>query len=85
MFDQIKIKNNHQKAKSNIAKAKFFQFINDDIIDRLEPVDKKFHKVLIINHNPEFIANIIKEKLPTKEITYCLDYQNLDYQTNYFD
>ena len=42
MFDLEKLEKNRNKSINVIQASSFYKFIHEDIIDRLEPLDKTF-------------------------------------------
>lgn len=55
MFDLKKLEYNRKKSKKIIESSKFYQFVNNDIIDRLEPIKHTFNDILIIEPAIEVI------------------------------
>ena len=62
MFDLEKLEKNRNKSINVIQASSFYKFIHEDIIDRLEPLDKTFDEILIIK---PVIEEIITEHLET--------------------
>ena len=70
MFDFKKLEQNRKKSRNAIQNSPFYQFIHNDIIDRLEPIDKVFNDILIINPVIENILTLpLKEKFPHHNLT----------------
>ncbi len=49
MFSTRTIERNREKSRKNLYKSPFHKFICEDLLDRLEPVDRKFNNILLIN------------------------------------
>jgi SAM-dependent methyltransferase len=73
MFDLKRLKLNKLKTSGTIESSKFHSFITQDIIDRLEPVDKSWHNILIINNNFELLPSRLQEEFRSASIV-CRQY-----------
>ena len=60
MFDLEKLEKNRNKSINIIQASSFYKFIHEDIVDRLEPLDKTFDEILILK---PAIEEIITEQL----------------------
>lgn len=49
MFDQERLEQNRIKSVNAVHESHFHQFIHEDLMDRLEPIDKKFQEILLID------------------------------------
>ena len=86
MFDIKKLELNRTKAKDFIQTSPFHQFIQTDILDRLEPIEKNFKEILIINPIIEEMLILHLRKLsPEHNLTISGADQNIDYPADKFD
>ena len=70
MFDLKKLELHRKKSKNTIQNSPFYQFIHNDIIDRLEPIDRVFNDILIINPPIEnMLKLLLKAKFPHNNLT----------------
>jgi SAM-dependent methyltransferase len=70
MFDLEKLEKNRKKSVDVINASRFHQFIHEDIIDRLEPINKDFDKILLIEPAIEhMLIEHIKNISPNSTIT----------------
>lgn len=49
MFDIIKTELNRLKYKQQILNSSFYKFTHSDLIERLDPIDRNFKKILLIS------------------------------------
>lgn len=76
MFDLEKLEKNREKSINVIQASSFHKFIHEDIIDRLDPLDKTFDEILIIK---PAIEEIITEHLEVISKNSNIQYvSNLD-------
>ena len=76
MFDLEKLEKNRKKSINVIQASSFHKFIHEDIIDRLDPLDKTFDEILIIE---PAIEEIITEHLEVVSKNLNIQYiSNLD-------
>ena len=76
MFDLEKLEKNREKSINVIQASSFHKFIHEDIIDRLDPLDKTFDEILIIK---PAIEEIITEHLEVVSKNSNIQYvSNLD-------
>jgi NADH dehydrogenase [ubiquinone] 1 alpha subcomplex assembly factor 5 len=70
MFSTRTIERNREKSRKNLYKSPFHKFICEDLLDRLEPVDRKFNNILLINPILEhvFVQNL-NIKYPDHKLT----------------
>lgn len=73
MFDLKRLKLNKLKTFYSIESSKLHSFIIEDIIDRLEPIDKFYNNILIINNNSELLPSKLQDKFPSANI-FCRQY-----------
>jgi NADH dehydrogenase [ubiquinone] 1 alpha subcomplex assembly factor 5 len=84
MFDLKKLERNKKKYQQKIQDSSFFQFINNDLIDRIQPIDRDFKEILIIQPSIERLLTLpLKEKYPNHNLSITHQYTNL--QKNKFD
>ena len=70
MFDLKKLELHRKKSKNTIQNSPFYQFIHNDIIDRLKPIDKAFNEILIISPVIENMLKLpLKAKFPHHNLT----------------
>lgn len=70
MFDINRLKQNKLKTSKSIESSKLHSLIIEDILDRLEPIDKSYNNILIINNNFELLQAKLKETFPSSSISY---------------
>jgi SAM-dependent methyltransferase len=76
MFDLEKLEKNCKKSINVIQTSSFYKFIHEDIIDRLDPLDKSFEEILIIK---PALKEIITEQLESISKNSNIQYiSNLD-------
>lgn len=70
MFDLEKLQKNKRKSLKHIENSSFYQFVHNDLIDRLAPIDNNFKNILVINSSDIcFITPMLKTKYPSAEIS----------------
>ena len=70
MFDFKKLEQNRKKSRNTVQNSLFYQFIHNDIVDRLEPIDRIFNDILIINPAIEnMLTFALKKKFPNHNLT----------------
>lgn len=70
MFDLKRLAINKIKSQQSIKNSEFFQFIHNDLVDRIRPIDKIFKEILIIQPSIEnLLTTLLKEKHPNCNIT----------------
>lgn len=74
MFDLEKLEKNREKSINVIQASSFHKFIHEDIIDRLDPLDKTFDEILIIK--PAI------EEIITEHLEVVSKNSNIQYITN---
>lgn len=74
MFDLEKLEKNREKSINVIQASSFYKFIHEDIIDRLDPLDKTFDEILIIK--PAI------EEIITEHLEVVSKNSNIQYITN---
>lgn len=74
MFDLEKLEKNREKSVNVIQASSFYKFIHEDIIDRLDPLDKNFDEILIIK--PAI------EEIITEHMEVISKSSNIQYVTN---
>lgn len=85
MFDLEKLEKNRKKSIDIIQASHFHEFIHADIIDRLEPLDKDFSEVLIIEPGIEkMLIDQIKSMSENANITMASALEN-DLQKDKYD
>lgn len=68
MFDRKRLFNNIEKNLANILDSEFLNFVKADIIDRLDPIEKKCERVIVIRDHENYISNRISDRFMVKEI-----------------
>lgn len=58
MFDLSYLDKNKLRSVHNIKNSEFYQFVGNDLIARLEPLDKTYNKILFINNSPSDSTNL---------------------------
>jgi NADH dehydrogenase [ubiquinone] 1 alpha subcomplex assembly factor 5 len=85
MFDLEKLEKNRKKSIDVINASRFHQFIHEDLIDRLEPINKEFDEILIIEPAIEnMLIEHIKNISSNSNIT-AASAQNKNLPKNQFD
>lgn len=70
MFNLKKLEANKNKAQINIQKSSFYQFAYNDLIDRMNPIDRDFKQILVISPIDDFAINsLLKEKYSNASLT----------------
>lgn len=82
MFDKKKLIANRIKNASNLSESAFYQFLSEDLIDRIRSLDCSIKKVLIIENNVDFFAKHLKEIDPEIQSYILEDVENID-QANF--
>ncbi len=49
MFDQERLEQNRIKSVNAVHESHFYQFLHEDLMDRLDPIDKDFQEILLID------------------------------------
>jgi SAM-dependent methyltransferase len=74
MFNLKKLKLSGIRHSESIKDAKFYSFLIEDIIDRLEPIDKFFTNILIIDNNLKFFFPELQNKFDQTSNIYRWQY-----------
>ena len=84
MFDLKKLERKKEKSKQQIQNSSFFQFINEDLIDRIQPINRDFKEILIIKPSIESLLSLsLKKQYPKHNLTIIHQYTDLPH--NKFD
>ena len=85
MFDLEKLERNRNKSIDVIQASSFYKFIHEDIIDRLEPLDKTFDEILIIKPAIEEIITEHLEAISKNSNIQYVDNLNQELPKSKFD
>lgn len=85
MFDIEKLEKNRNKSIDVIQASSFYKFIHEDIIDRLDPLDKTFDEILIIKPAIEQIITKHIETISKNSNIQYIDSLNIELSENKFD
>jgi SAM-dependent methyltransferase len=78
MFDLKKLEQKKEKSKQQIQDSSFFRFINNDLIDRIQPINRDFKEILIIKPSIEsLLSSPLKKQYPNHNLTITHQYTNL--------
>ncbi|PCJ26130.1 MAG: hypothetical protein COA94_05575 [Rickettsiales bacterium] len=82
MFDLQKLERNRAKSYAFIKGSNFHQFVCDDILNRLEPVDRDFKDILVIGSAlGEMVCADVKKHYPNSNISLTSEVDNLEQQS----
>jgi SAM-dependent methyltransferase len=85
MFDLKRLQANRLKAQTAIQYSSFYQFVCNDLLSRLAPIDREFNKILLISPILEEIFHKqLKNKYRECDIM-SIDFQNMTIQNEKFD
>lgn len=73
MFNKTLLFKNIESNYSNIINSDFLKFVRQDLIDRLEPLEKTCPKMLIIRDFDNIISNHLQKPLSIEAITNLQD------------
>ena len=86
MFNTRTIERNREKSRKNLHKSPFHQFIYEDLLDRLEPIDRKFNNILLINPIlKSILATTLNKKYPNHTLTIIESTQQIALIKQKFD
>lgn len=77
MFDRRKLFKNIEKNLENIADSEFFNFVKADMLERLELLDKKCERILIIRDHEDYIASRISDKFAPSQVIALEDEEKI--------
>jgi len=86
MFNIKKLELNRKIAKNFIQNSPFYQFVQADILDRLNPIKKVFKEILVIKPLIEEVLVLsLQELYPGHHLTIVNSAENIDYSADKFD
>ncbi len=84
MFDLKKLTTKKEKSKLQIQNSSFFKFVTQDLIDRMQPIDRDFKEILILKPPIEnLLIKLLNKKYPNHNLTVANTYTKL--AANKFD
>lgn len=70
MFNLKKLEANKNKSQINIQNSSFYQFAYEDLIDRMNPIERDFKEILVISTVDESSINsLLRIKYPDASLT----------------
>lgn len=85
MFNYQKLLFSKVKNHNYIQQSSFYRFIIDDLLDRLEPIDKVFKNVLLIGDGHDYLESSLAIKFNLHNLTKCPINSALDFNNDQFD
>jgi NADH dehydrogenase [ubiquinone] 1 alpha subcomplex assembly factor 5 len=85
MFNYQKLLQGKVKKHDYIQQSRFYRFVIDDLLDRLEPIDKVFKDILLIGDSHDYLESLLAKKYPAYSFIKCPLTSALDFNSNQFD